>query len=371
MQETFRKSTNNYRSSVHYLSQCSVGPDFSCSFPGCNQARKLTSHYRRCRDLRLRATPDRPYNCLVCSLLAREVRKFQHEEEVAARAKHAQQQKQRRMMQQHSAPTSGVRVTASGGKPMSTSPMTVPSNSLSMPPPPSRPPISHSLSQKKSYLFDAPTPSSYGSPPTIPEHMKKNLNKVANIVHFENKSVAHLGVISRPQMLSKSYDTSTGIGSSFGGRRSKDDSDYTLDSQSPKSKKRERSVSVGDVLDVISSPPRNHARKFAREVEAENEAYAEWQERSTTSGEKTHQQFVVPPTLARRRSSSCGVIASMVRGGGFAAIPEVREEDFESGGESGGEGPDIMGHRHRDSSIDLLDGGFSFEGEPEASNTKH
>ena len=68
-----------------HMKQCSVGPNFPCSTPGCNQVRKLVAHYRRCRDLRRRASPNKPHHCLVCSLLAREVKTFQ--EQMEARAK--------------------------------------------------------------------------------------------------------------------------------------------------------------------------------------------------------------------------------------------------------------------------------------------
>ena len=68
-----------------HMKQCSVGPNFPCSTPGCNQVRKLMAHYRRCRDLRRRASPNKPHHCLVCSLLAREVKNFQ--EQMEARVK--------------------------------------------------------------------------------------------------------------------------------------------------------------------------------------------------------------------------------------------------------------------------------------------
>jgi len=66
-----------------HLKCCPAGcADFSCptNHRGCNQARKLLSHYRRCRTIRARQAGRREvssggqHNCLVCSLVARQAR---------------------------------------------------------------------------------------------------------------------------------------------------------------------------------------------------------------------------------------------------------------------------------------------------------
>jgi hypothetical protein len=96
-------------------------------------------------------------------------------------------------------------------------------------------------------------------------------------------------------------------------------------------KKRERSASVGSPLDAVPSPARNH--KKSDTPDDEHAAYLESYRRAEETpamperldGTARNANFLVPPQLSRRRSSSCGVIASMLRGG-FSTIPE---EDFE------------------------------------------
>mmetsp|Transcript_31929 Transcript_31929/g.95614 ORF Transcript_31929/g.95614 Transcript_31929/m.95614 type:complete len:477 (-) Transcript_31929:108-1538(-) len=68
-----------------HVKSCPAGPGFNCpeGFNGCLQAKKLLSHYRRCRDIRARQARQPPakrllrqqqHSCLVCSLMARHAR---------------------------------------------------------------------------------------------------------------------------------------------------------------------------------------------------------------------------------------------------------------------------------------------------------
>jgi len=306
-----------------HMKQCSVGPNFPCSTPGCNQVRKLMSHYRRCRDLRLRATPNKPHHCLVCSLLAREVKTFQEQMEA------------RGLLSRRGG--SGVTMcipVKEGRKVASNSPLTIPGSKTDdmrmMPPPPPR-----SIVQLKAQKFD--NPASYGSPPHIPEHMKMNINSISNIVSVNNEMKPFFNTTDA---LSKSVDSVGLSASPKRNSRTPPSSPASSTSSSPmgtpeRRKKRERSASAGNALD---SPARNHRKP---DVEDENSVYLENCRRAATSDNPSNldmseitmatignSKFVVRPQLARRRSSSCGVIASL-RNGGFSTIPE--EEEFEVG----------------------------------------
>jgi len=57
-----------------HMKTCNVKPGVVCSRSGCRSARKLLAHYRECKESRIRSTPDRPHRCLLCSLVARQVK---------------------------------------------------------------------------------------------------------------------------------------------------------------------------------------------------------------------------------------------------------------------------------------------------------
>jgi len=57
-----------------HMKTCNVKPGAVCSRSGCRSARKLLAHYRECKESRIRSTSDRPHRCLLCSLVARQVK---------------------------------------------------------------------------------------------------------------------------------------------------------------------------------------------------------------------------------------------------------------------------------------------------------
>ena len=67
-----------------HLKTCSAGSGVDCptNYNGCNQARKLLSHFRRCRSIRARQAGQHPskvdpqsrHICLICSLVARQAK---------------------------------------------------------------------------------------------------------------------------------------------------------------------------------------------------------------------------------------------------------------------------------------------------------
>ena len=66
-----------------HMKTCSAGPGVSCptQHKGCNDARKLLAHYRRCREIRARQTGQtgqpskvQQHVCLVCTLVARQAK---------------------------------------------------------------------------------------------------------------------------------------------------------------------------------------------------------------------------------------------------------------------------------------------------------
>mmetsp|Transcript_9010 Transcript_9010/g.19927 ORF Transcript_9010/g.19927 Transcript_9010/m.19927 type:complete len:210 (-) Transcript_9010:152-781(-) len=57
-----------------HIKTCQVRPGHSCSRNGCNSARKLLAHYRKCRESRVRSPSNRPHRCLICSFVARKVK---------------------------------------------------------------------------------------------------------------------------------------------------------------------------------------------------------------------------------------------------------------------------------------------------------
>jgi hypothetical protein len=282
-----------------HLASCAVGPGFSCASPGCDQARKLLSHYRRCRDLRLRATPDRPHNCLVCSLLAREVRAKPAGGPGPGEAGKEGRSRAEQIRAEHILTT----VTSS------------------MPPPPPRAPAGRGAAAPPQSTPPPPPPPNdlgYGSP-TIPAAMLRKMSKVASAVRPASgpaspglgKSVDSSGVGGLKQRAREEGSSSEEDGGDDGGDGAAAEAEGRR-----RREKRERSVSAGDAFDAVRSPARTVTKKSAGDS-PENAAYDSW-----TSGP--------PAPAARNRSSSCGVLASMIRGGNFATIPEGREDD-ESG----------------------------------------
>jgi hypothetical protein len=137
-------------------------------------------------------------------------------------------------------------------------------------------------------------------------------------------------------------------------------------------RKRERSASAGNALDAVSSPARTHRKP--EEPQDEHSMFVESCRRIQSPGtasaaeegllaeggamEFGNAKFMVRPQLARRRSSSCGVIASMMRNGGFSTIPEEELEDVADSEEGGSRRGDSFDSRFGEfEPFDMEEGG--------------
>ena len=330
-----------------HIKQCAVGPQFSCPVPGCNQVRKLLSHYRRCSDLRRRASPDMPHQCLVCSLLSREVKTFQQSAAASGRksnrspliARSSANLMPRKNERKH-------RTTYPGGYPAVTNHTSNCDNlrvggqpRSCMPPPPPRSfapclPLPQSigcspLHSRVGALQRRPGASlsgSYGSPPTIPDHMKTNINSISNVVDATNDldiggSSDRGGggaEIAPRDVLGKSVDTAI---NGFQGMPGNERPDPSRDLASPERKirrliSRERSVSAGDASETSTSSPSSPASPHV--------SYG------AESACPSAPQPVVLSYISRRRSVSCGMLTN---GRTFSTIPEGIEEGENEGSE--------------------------------------
>jgi hypothetical protein len=302
---------------VSHIKTCVVGKDFHCATKGCDSARKLIAHYRQCRDRRIAASAGKPYHCLICSLLAREVKQFQ----TAVKEKRGGYKSALSPVNMMYSKSGIAASVGFGNNNNGKNNYYSNNNNYEMPPPPPRRPSGGGLLGKD---------SNFGSP-TIPEHMRKKVSTVAGVVRDSR-------LVGNPAMLGKSYDSSSATLQMMRGRygyrsdsdeKASSDEDTDADEQGSRSHKRERSVSVGDVLDVMPSPARNVPKKSV--ITQENDAYDNWTNRhqsatvSSSPSPVFHYNRPPPPQLARRRSSSCSVI----RGGGFASIPEGDHEEYE------------------------------------------
>ena len=188
--------------------------------------------------------------------------------------------------------------------------------------------------------------------------MRKKMNEVAGIVAEPATTNSGKKVIrNNLEVLGKSYDSSHSTMQMMGGRhaglaagndrnsdeKSEDDDDEeeptSQPSESPSHRqKRSRSASVGEAPDTSPSPARSiHKNNPASPsltgpVAQENQAYDAWTQQTgrgfsvggsgDDDGDGGGGGASQPGQFARGRSSSAGCVF-----GGFAAIPEGREEE--------------------------------------------
>jgi hypothetical protein len=142
------------------MKTCSAGPGASCPthHKGCDDARKLIAHYRRCREIRARQTGQpakvQQHVCLVCTLVARQAKGvLDRTRSISPRkpnSKHVISAATPQLMRPRS--TSPNR--SSGKQPV---PLSEPSTApMQMPPPPPRlPQLSNGMGAPKTYVSPA------------------------------------------------------------------------------------------------------------------------------------------------------------------------------------------------------------------------
>jgi len=351
-----------------HVKQCPAGPEFDCpeGVQGCQQARKLLAHYRRCSTIRARqAGPGRrivkqqtQHFCLVCSLVARHARTVLEGGKAPSLCVSVDAKKLPEISQTHNA--------VGSVKPMPVLPR---STSVEMmPPPPPRPPQTLSAStsnyhKMESRISSEPAtpdqhqqtpwpsqstqavplpvqdqqPSVYGSPPTTPQLMRRGIEAVA--VAAAPASLA--GGTTDPSMLGKSVDSSRG---SFMHNASLFKGTNVADSVESPSKKqcqlhtnwnlrRRRAESYDErrsIRQYSQVVPSNSLSEFTgksigNDPTVETMFTNSIQQEEDIGEDRSEAENSFAPKklmLLRKRSSSCGVLSSLVCPGGCDTIDE-------------------------------------------------
>ena len=338
-----------------HVKTCAAGPDFNCptGYHGCNQARKLLSHYRRCRELRQRqknskSRKGQPYSCLVCSLMARQAMgslkrsSIKNNSSDESKSSIALEDKSIHI-QQHAVQVQASSCDATNFESKESSDEDVHQNQ--MPPPPPRARTNSvgngfssygSISKKNSNRI-LPVPQSmdyssspsngpavFGSPPTTPQLMKRgvsNLAATAAPLPFVNRSCRtienHIDqeITGEKLRFRPTYCNVDGDHNNLSSRKGK----YRAESYDERDSRRNSIKEESSLSTSISSPELlgssiDESMEYSQEISNDEESTLDTKEVCSS----------------RLRSVSCSVLSSisMTPGG----CETIMEEDYSSNG---------------------------------------